>query len=144
MASLQTNPAFLNGRSARQAVGSLYLTIALADWLAAPVANQIDFEAPQGSKLIGGSIDVDVASDDTGTDVVHVGDPASADRYHAAVNLKAVAHTELTPTGFETDGSSPAFRLTRAPQNGNATVGSVRVELRYVTRNKSDWTEGAF
>jgi hypothetical protein len=147
MGSLTTNPAFLNGRSQRQAVGSIFLALTQADCerLGTTKTCNIDFEAPQGSMLIDGSVVVDTASDDSGTDVLHVGDPASADRYHAAVNLKAAAQTNLTRTGYPTDGSSPAFRLTRNAQNGDGTgVLAFRVFLEYITLDKSDWTEGAF
>lgn len=140
MPSAQTNVAFVKNTVSRQWLRTIALQLTLADFVAR--GNVIDLEAPQGSELVAGAVNVTDNSDDTGTDTLSVGDPGSAARYHAAIDLKSAARTELTPTGFVTDGSPAAFRLTRAPQNGNATGLVVNVWLQYVTYGVEDATDG--
>ena len=140
------NPVYVKGLDARQCVASAFFELTYADFVAR--ANVIDIFAPPGSEAIGGEFIVVDPSNDSGTDTIKIGDSVDDDRYLAATSAKAAAgtRTAVTPTGYLYPGqgtsAAPFARLTRTPQNGNATAGKWRFRLDYVTIGKSEWTEG--
>jgi hypothetical protein len=85
---------------------------------------------PIGAIMIGGDVTVEVASDETGTATISIGDSGSATRYANAVNLKAAARTALTLTGYK--GTGEDLRITLANQNGNAAAGTVSIRAEYI------------
>lgn len=133
----------IKGHYARQALGVIFLEIALADFVAR--GNVIDFEAPPGTEFVGGEMVIVTAFNTTGTDTLSFGDGTSAARYLAATSLKAAANTRTaaTPTGFKyVDAATPFLRLTRTPADAAATVGTVRIRADFATLGKSEWTVG--
>jgi len=90
---------------------------------------------PQNSVAVGGEIIVDVASNDTGTATLSVGDVTSATRYATTVNLKALARTALTLTGFLNDIGRD-IRLTIANADGDALAGKFRVNVQYIIKGR--------
>ena len=90
---------------------------------------------PYGAQVVGGDMTVLVVSNDTGTATAALGDSASATRYLAATNIKALARTALTITGYQSLGE--AVRLTVANQNGNATTGHVKFVVHFVFSNRA-------
>lgn len=95
---------------------------------------------PVNSQVIGGDLVVETASDDTGTATISVGDSSSATRYLGATSIKSAARTALVPTGFM-NSSGLDIRITLANQNGNATVGKVRLHVTYVVKNRQNETQ---
>lgn len=91
---------------------------------------------PPNAVVIGGDLTVEVASNDSGTATVAVGDSASAARYLAATSLKAAGRTPLVPTGYRGNGED--IRLTFANANGNATQGTVSVRVQYTVTGRSN------
>lgn len=89
---------------------------------------------PHGSHVVGGDINVQVVSNDTGTATMSVGDSASAARYLAATTIKTGGRTALVPTGYQ--GLGEAIRLTMANQNANATTGKVRTTVLFVVESR--------
>lgn len=85
---------------------------------------------PYNSQVVGGEIVVRTVSNDSGTATVSLGDSASATRYASAVNIKALARTALTLTGYKTQGED--IRLTVANQNGDATTGDVDLTVMFI------------
>lgn len=112
---------------ARQNVCAFVGEFTLADFVGA--SNAIDIALPSNSVIVGGSVTVSTASDDTGTDVIDVGDSGTVDRYLDGANLKSAALSALVPTGAKVS----TLRLTRIPQNGDGTVLTILVEFQYVT-----------
>ena len=92
---------------------------------------------PNNSIVIGGDITVVEASNDSGTATVKVGDATSDARYLAATTIKSTGRTALTLTGYE-NKSGENLRITLANQNGDATLGKVRVTVQYVIRGRSN------
>jgi hypothetical protein len=90
---------------------------------------------PQNSVVVGGEIIVDVASTATGTATLSVGDVTSATRYATTVNLKALARTALTLTGFLNDIGRD-IRLTIANADGDALAGKFRVNVQYIIKGR--------
>jgi len=95
---------------------------------------------PVNSQVIGGDITVDVASNDTGTATISVGDSGSATRYLGATTIKTAARTALVPTGFM-NSSGLDGRITLANANGDATTGKVRVRVSYIIKNRQNETQ---
>lgn len=129
----------------RQTPRALYIEVDLAALVAQkPTANVFEFELPPNSQIVGGDIVVTDVSDDTGTDTLSIGDAGSANRYANAVNLKAAARTALTLTGYVSgsDGTIQKVKVTRTPQNGNATKVKFRLYVLYVQLNRADATQG--
>ena len=92
-------------------------------------------QMPQGAEVIGGELVVDVASDDTGTATVSIGDATLATRYGTTRNLKATARIALDLTGFvNTLGEN--LRLTIANAEADATAGKFRVNVMYVIKDR--------
>lgn len=85
---------------------------------------------PAGAVVVGGELVVEVVSNDATTATVAVGDSASAVRYLAATNIKALGRTALVPTGFR--GAGENLRITVANGTGGATTGTVTVRVMYV------------
>ncbi len=125
---------------------SKFFRITDADLARQPNPNVFDIQMPAGSVLIEGDINVQTASNDAGTDVLDVGDAASANRYASDLNLKTTGLKALTPTGFlmvAGDDGAPKIRLTRVPQNaGTSTAFVAFVRLEYLTEGVADATQG--
>ncbi len=92
------------------------------------------YTLPVGSRVVGGDLDVVAVSDDTGTSTITVGDSASATRYLGSTSLKSQARTALVPTGYISLGE--AIRITVANQNGNATVGKVKIQTAFIIEGR--------
>ncbi|HZX81036.1 MAG TPA: hypothetical protein VFE72_08815 [Lysobacter sp.] len=103
--------------------------------------NVVDIALPLDAEVIGGHINVTEAFNAATTDVLDVGDSASANRYGNDVNLKAVGRTALTPTGFVTTTSNKVLRLTRVPTGAKTAVGTLRVFVQTVTLGRSVYTQ---
>lgn len=92
-------------------------------------------QMPQGAEVIGGELVVDVASDDTGTATVSIGDATDDTRYGATEDLKSAARVALDLTGYvNTLGEN--LRLTIANANGDAAAGKFHVNVMYVVRDR--------
>lgn len=94
---------------------------------------------PPNAVVVGGDIAVEVASDDTGTATMSVGDSGSATRYLGATSIKSAARTALVPTGYR--GTGEDIRLTFANQNGNAANGKVSVRVSYIITGRANETQ---
>lgn len=85
---------------------------------------------PNNAIVTGGSLHVTTVSNDASTATLAIGDSASATRYLAATNLKAIARTALVPTGYL--GLGENIRITIANATGGATTGDFEVEVSFV------------
>lgn len=112
-------------------VNTVGVTVSMA--AAAVVAKAINL--PTSAEVIGGELNVLVASNDTGTATIAVGDSASASRYLGATSIKSTGRTALVPTGFI--GAGEGIQLTWANQNGNATLAKVRVRIDYIISGRA-------
>jgi hypothetical protein len=91
---------------------------------------------PPGAVITSGEIVVEVASNDSSTATMAVGDSASATRYLAATSIKTAARTALVPTGYLGVGEN--IRITLANAGGNATAGKVSVRAQYIVRGRTN------
>lgn len=91
---------------------------------------------PKGATVVGGSVDVLTASNDSSTATIEVGDSGSATRYLGATSIKTAASTPLVPTGFV--GSGEDIRLTVANAGGDATAGKVTVRVLYTIQGRGN------
>lgn len=91
---------------------------------------------PVNAVVVGGDLTVEVASNDSGTATVSVGDSASAARYLAATSLKTAGRTALVPTGYRGNGED--IRLTFANAGGGATQGTVSLRVKYIVTGRAN------
>lgn len=103
---------------------------------------------PGGSIVLGGAVDVQVASDDSGTATIIVGDFDDDDRYlEGPVSIKTLGATSFEGAGEPVlvgaaiiDGttlpSSKNVQMTLVNGGGDATVGKVKVVLYFVTEGR--------
>lgn len=89
---------------------------------------------PPNAVVTGGALVVEVASDAT-THTLAIGDSLSATRYLAATDLKTVARTALTSTGFR--GAGEDIRLTFAG-TGTPTTGRFTLHVMYYIVDKAN------
>jgi hypothetical protein len=94
------------------------------------------FPFPPNSQLIAGALVVEVASNSGTTHTVSVGDSASAARYLAATDLKTVARTALTPTGYR--GTGEDIRLTFAQGGTLPTAGRFTLHFQYYVVDRAN------
>lgn len=94
------------------------------------------FTPPFNSQVIGGDVVVSVVSNDSGTSTVSLGDSGSTTRYLTTTNLKALARTALTLTGYKSQGE--AVRMTLANGTGDATTGAFRIHVTFMVDSKQN------
>jgi hypothetical protein len=82
---------------------------------------------PPNAVVVGGHLNVEVASDAT-THTLAIGDSLNATRYLAATDLKAVAKTLLTVTGYRGLGEDMRFTFAGT---GVPTVGKFAFTAQY-------------
>jgi hypothetical protein len=136
---MATNPTFVKGIAEVQQVKAKHFELELADFTARN--NSIAVSLPPGSEIIGGAMLVVTAANTTGTATVSIGDAASATRYMAATNVKAVARTALTVTGFKNTGRTNVL-IAAAFADATTTVLKIRVTIQYVVLGEGGYTEG--
>lgn len=135
------NPVVPN-MDGRQYLKYAYFQVTTALWQAN--SNQLSLSMPPNSEVVQGHVYVDEASDETSTDTLSVGDSGSATRYHAAIDLKTVARTVLTATGYKYSPSVNAIILKRTPADDpdEAAAGIVTIAIGYVQLGEQKLTQG--
>lgn len=98
---------------------------------------------PYDALVTDGHFDVVVASDDTGTSTITVGNSVDADMWsdNTTIDLKTLGRTKLMKTGTVITAQSvkllgESVLITLANQNGNATVGSFRLVVEYIINGR--------
>lgn len=136
---MATNPTFVKGIAEVQQVKAKHFELSLADFTAR--SNSIAVSLPPGSEVVGGAMNVITAANTTLTATVSIGDAGSATRYLAATNVKAVARTALTVTGFKNQGRTDVL-IAAAFGDATTTVLKIRVTIQYVVLGEGVYTEG--
>lgn len=93
-------------------------------------------ELPVGAVVDSAWTDIEVAFNDTGTEVLDIGTSSSANAYHNDLNLKAKAKTAFTTLpGGDHAGSKLAAKttvgITRVAQNNDGTAGEGLLVIQY-------------
>lgn len=97
-------------------------------------------DLPPNSVVLSGSFFTTVAWNSTTSDVIDLGDSASATRYLSNGNIRAAnALVPLVPTGFVHPGGPLQVTWTAGTAD-SATTGTVRLIVQYVTLGKADST----
>jgi hypothetical protein len=93
-------------------------------------------ELPHGARVVGGALEVLVATQ--ATVVIDVGDTLVANRYKDNVDGTAVARTALIPTGYKTLlDADVGVTFSAAPSSG-----SFALEVQYVVEGRTAMTQG--
>jgi hypothetical protein len=89
---------------------------------------------PPSAIVIGGDISTDIAFDTAGFDVI-VGDSATANRYHATADLKALGRVPLLTPGYVGLGESIRLNFT---SDDVCTTGRMSLRVHYIIRGRTN------
>lgn len=116
-----------------------FVDINLADF--ADGAVQDAFELPGGAVVVGGFIQPLTSFNAATTATFKVGDAVDDDRYAAAADVKALAITQLTVTGYQMPAQGK-LKVTYASSGAAATTGKARLYVAYIVTNRTQFTQG--
>lgn len=105
----------------------------------------VEIEAPAGSTIVAGFVDVLTAGNGGTTDTIDIGDPTDDDRYTAtAIDIKTTGRKPIVPTGFYygKDGTTQKVRITAVQSGTAATTGKIVVALQFLQLGKWYFTQG--
>lgn len=88
---------------------------------------------PPNAIVVGGDIIIETAFDTAGYDIT-VGDSASANRYLASTDLKALSRTALVPTGYRSLGENLRVAFS---SDDVCTTGKATIRVHYVISGRS-------
>lgn len=126
-------------KPARQQIILAFVDISFAD-LVSGVAADI-MELPVNAVVTGGDVVTSVAWNSVTSDVIVVGDAASAARYFASTTIHAINRNPLVPTGFQYTAKTN-LQATVTSVGGSLTAGQTRICVHYYIANRSQWTQG--
>lgn len=126
----------INMKSGRQGVRWAYVDITKAMLTSGAAAEAIDL--PPNAIVVDGFISVTTAFDSGTSDVIVVGDSATANRYRASTTIAATGLTALTRTGFVVTQATRKVRVTWTGAGTAATTGALTLAVAYIVRGVSD------
>ena len=124
---------------ARQEPLAFIRKFTLAEFVAA--SNVIDIAMPVNAVVTSGLITITTAFDSGTTDVIVIGDSATANRYKTSLDLKTAAATAIVPTGYISTAAVNTVRLTRTPVGTAAAAGEVMVNFTYLVLGRTECTQ---
>jgi hypothetical protein len=92
-------------------------------------------DLPYGAVITGGFIIVDEVFNVATSSVLDIGDLTTPNRYANDVNLKALGVTQLTITGYTSDGD--AIYILPVNVGAAATTGKARIFVSYTILNRA-------
>lgn len=99
---------------------------------------QTAIQLPVGAVVQAGAVVVKTAFNSGTSDVIVVGDSATADRYRASVTIASAARQALTPTGYQTLTTTRGLQVTWTAVGAAATAGALRLEVEYIVPTRGD------
>ena len=127
--------------SARQELITAFVDINLADVTTNVAANALDL--PPNAVVVSGRLVTTEAWNSTTSDVLDVGDVATATRYLTDGNIRALAAVvPLVPTGFIHTPTEKQLTVTWTSGGGSPTTGKVRLEVQYYVKGRAAFTQG--
>lgn len=130
----------LQRKADRQSPLEAIIDISYADPVAYGAAENA-FQLPQNAIVIGGDLTVLTAWNSATTATLSLGDGSSATRYANAVDLKTVARTALTATGYK-HAAAEWLKATLAQTGAAATAGAARLRISYIVQGRSLVNQG--
>lgn len=130
----------LQRKADRQSPLEAIIDISYADPVAYGTAENA-FQLPQNAIVLGGELTVTTAWNSATTATLSLGDGTLATRYANAVDLKTVARTALTPTGYK-HTVAEWLKATLAQTGAVATAGAARLRVSYIVQGRSLTNQG--
>lgn len=127
----------------RQDVSVAYLDINFGDPTAYGTAENA-IELPVNAVVCGGDAVILTPFNSATANTLTLGDSVTANRYLAAIDLKAAAgtRTALSGLGTQITASINQLRANLAQTGGVPTAGSVRISVQYYATNRANFTQG--
>lgn len=127
--------------SARQEVISAFVDFTFAS-IPTTAAVEAALNLPANAIVVGGDLTVTTAWNTATSAALAVGDVTTAARYLAAGDLKVVARTALTLTGFTTTTTQPVVNVTPTYVGAAATAGAARLMVNYTVKGRAAFSQG--
>ena len=125
--------------SARQDVVAAYLDVVLANLTTAVSFNM--FEVPAGAFILRGGIITTAVFNSTTSDVLDVGDAASANRLLNDGNIHALGLVPLVPTGYVYTAPTKITGLW-VSGGGVPTTGAFTAWIEYIVKGRGNFAQG--
>lgn len=93
---------------------------------------------PVGAVVVGGNLIRKTAFNSGTSDVMTVGDSASANRYMASTTIATTGRLALVPTGYEALSTTREVQVTWTAVGTAATAGALRLEVEYIVPGRGD------
>lgn len=131
-------------KSARQKPIVAIVPFTFADFnCVTTVANvQPAIEIPKGATVLSGQAIIDTPFNSAASDVITVGDEASANRYKAGINAQAAGVTALVPTGIKSTATTNIVVGLTPTGATMPTAGAGRLIVEYVIDGRSEFDQG--
>lgn len=110
--------------------------ISYADIASGVAASAI--KLPVGAVVVGGNLIRKTAFNSGTSDVMTVGDSASANRYMASTTIATTGRLALVPTGYEALSTTREIQVTWTAVGTAATAGALRLEVEYIVPGRGD------
>ena len=124
----------------RQSPTEAWVVFNFAD--AAPSGTfQEAIDLPPNAVVTGGSVVVTTAFNSATSDVITVGDSASATRYLGSTSIAATGRTALLLTGYTTLSTTNRIRVTWTGAGAAPTAGVVRVSVTYIQLGRTAFSQ---
>jgi hypothetical protein len=129
----------LQRKSDRQAPIEAIIDIGFADPVAYGTAENA-INLPANAIVIGGDLTVTTAWNSATSASLTLGDAGSANRYGNTIDLKTLARTALTVTGYK--HTVQEWLKANLAQVGAATAGAARLRVTYVVQGRGQANQG--
>lgn len=124
----------------RQSPIDAFVEFTFADIVSGTAADAIDL--PVGAIVVGGDIVVTTAFNSGTSDVIVVGDSATANRYYASASIASTGRNPLVITGYKTLATTNKVRVTWTGVGTAATAGAIRLRVAYIVDKRAAFTQG--
>lgn len=99
-------------------------------------------DLPAGAIVTGGDIVVMTAFNSATSDVIVVGDSASANRYYASASIATAGRNPLVITGYRTLTTTNRIRVTWTGSGAAPTAGAIRLTVTYIVDKRVSFSQG--
>lgn len=96
---------------------------------------------PIGAVVVGGAVVVKTAFNSGTSDVIVVGDAATANRYLTSTSIASAARTALVPTGYLTLSTTREVKVTWTADGTAASAGAARLEVEYIVPGRAEFSQ---
>lgn len=126
-------------QSGRQISAWATVDFAYTDLTSGAAATAI--KLPVGAVVVSGAVVVKTAWNSGTSDVLVVGDSATANRYKTSFSIAAAGRTALVPTGYQALSTTREIQVTWTAVGTAASAGAARLEVEYIVPGRAEFSQ---